>query len=219
MRGRGQLTLEKSKALAGLYDRLAELRKVPAPVLAAKKASVSEWLIDTHPSFEGYFRTSADDWRAFVLLECLNGLGLPLSRIVRRLKGAEHLHVELAGVDCSASESAEAGLPAFGVEACVFTFLSVLEKRGAVVCLPGGIWRLLVELPSQRPLPFGPVPAHPTRSQYAAKRREELEASLQRIAAKLCPADRDEFESGIQAWWTRPLDGRSTPLDIIAVGH
>lgn len=219
VRARGQLTLEKSKALAELYDRLAKVRKVPAPSLAAKKASVWQWLIDTHPSFEGYFRTSADDWRAFVLLECLNGLGLPLSRIVTRLKGAEHLHAELAGVDCSSSESAEAGLPAFGVEACVFTFLSILEKRGAVVCLPGGIWRLLVELPSQQALPFGPVPARPTRSEYVAKRREKLEASLQRIAAKLCPADRDEFESGMEAWWTRALEGRSTPLDIIATGN
>lgn len=219
VRGRGQLTSEKSKALAALYDRMAGLRKVRTPALAAKKASLSEWLTDTHPLFEGYFRTSADDWRAFVLLECLDGLGLPLSRIVRRLKGAEHLHVELARFDGSGSESAEAGLPAFGAEACVFTFLSDLEKRGAVVCLPGGIWRLLVDLPNQQLLPFGPLPARPTRGEHAAKRREEMEAGLQRIAAKLDPTDRNEFERGIEAWWSRPLHGRSTPLDIIAVGN
>jgi hypothetical protein len=111
---RRQLTSEKFKALAVLYGRMAGLRKVAVPALAAKTASVSEWLIDTHPSFEGYFRTSADDWPAFVLLECLDGLGLPLSRIVRRLKGASHLHVELALLNCSESGSAEAGLPSFG---------------------------------------------------------------------------------------------------------
>lgn len=215
---RGKLTSEKSTALAVLYDRMAGLRKVAVPALAAKRASVSEWLIDTHPSFEGYFRTSADDWRAFVLLECLDGLGLPLSRIVRRLKGANHLHVELARFNCSESEPAEAGLPSFGVEACVFTFLSDLEKRGAVVC-HGGIWRLLVELPPEQPLPFVPVAQRPTRGELTAKRRDEAQAALQRIAAKLGPADRVELESGIKEWWTRPLVGRSTPLDIIAVGN
>lgn len=111
------------------------------------------------------------------------------------------------------------GLPAFGVGACVFTFLSNLEKRRAVVCLPGGIWRLLLELPSQQPLPFGPVPARPTKGEHGAKRREEMEASLQRIAAKLGTADRDEFENGNEAWWTRPLAGRLTPRDIISVGN
>ncbi|QTG17030.1 hypothetical protein G6M86_27440 (plasmid) [Agrobacterium tumefaciens] len=215
---RGQLTSEKSKALALLYDRMAGLRKVAVPALAAKKASVSEWLIDTHPSFEGYFQTSADDWRAFVLLECLDGLGLPLSRIVRRLKGSNHLHVELARFNCSESESAEAGLPSFGVEACVFIFLSDLEKRDAVVCL-GGIWRLLADLPKQQPLPFGPLPARPTRGELVVKRREEAESILQWIAAKLSATDRDEFVRGLEGWWTRPLDGSSTPFDIISVGN
>ncbi|MGR9363633.1 hypothetical protein ACU8OO_34830 (plasmid) [Rhizobium leguminosarum] len=217
VRERGELTSQKSRDLARLYDRLSGLRKVSVPAPAAKKESVSEWLSDAYPSFEGYFRTPSLDWRTFVLLE-LGGLGLPLSRIVTKLKAAEHLHLELRSFYCSKHEAAEAGLPALGVEACVFTFLTDLEKRGAVVSL-GGIWRLLVELPRQQPLPFGPVAQRPTRGELTAKRRDEAQATLQRIAAKLGSADRDEFESGIKEWWTRPLVGPSTPLDIIAVGN
>lgn len=56
------------------------------------------------------------------------------SRIVSRLKGGNHLHVELTRFNCSESESAEARHPSFGVEACVSTFLSDLEKRRAVAC-------------------------------------------------------------------------------------
>lgn len=81
----------------------------------------------------------------------------------------------------------------------MFTFLSDPGERRTAVCLPGVIWRQLVELPSHQPLPFGPVPARPTRSEHAAKRRGEMEASLQRIAAKLGTADRAEFEDGIEA--------------------
>ena len=219
VQGREQLTSETSRALAVLYDRMAGLPKVPAPAVAAKKASVAEWLGDIRPSFEGYFRTASDDWRAFVLLECMNGLGLPLRRIVNRLKAAEHLHVDLLRFASSKTQSAEAGLPAFGVEACVFTFLSDLEQRGAVVCLPGGNWRLLVELPGQQPLPFGPLPARLTRSELTTMRHEEIEGILQRIAAHLSPTDSEEFANGIGAWWKRTLDGSSTPLDIITVGN
>ncbi|WP_323572360.1 hypothetical protein [Rhizobium sp. 28DA2] len=100
----------------------------------------------------------------------------------------------------------------------MFTFLSELEQRGAVVCL-GGIWRLLVELPRQQAQPFGPVAQRPTRAELVAKRRNEVKATLQRIVAKLDAADRDEFESDIKEWWTCPLFGRSTPLDIISVGN
>ncbi|MDH7809440.1 MULTISPECIES: hypothetical protein [unclassified Rhizobium] len=217
VQARGALTSQKSKNLVRLYDRLSELPKTPVPALAAKKELLSEWLSDAHPSFEGYFRTSSLDWRTFVLLE-LGGLGLPLRRIVRSLKAAQHLHLELTDFDCSEPEAAEAGLPAFGVEACVFTFLSELEQRGAVVCL-GGIWRLLVELPRQQAQPFGPVAQRPTRAELVAKRRNEVKATLQRIVAKLDAADRDEFESDIKEWWTCPLFGRSTPLDIISVGN
>lgn len=219
VQARSELTLPKSRALASLYDRMAGLRKVPAPALASQKASVSEWLMDSRASFEGYFRTSADDWGAFVLLECLDGLGLPLCRIVRRLKAAKYLHLELTRFVCSEPVSAEAGLPTYGVEACVFTFLSDLEKRGAVICLPGGNWRMLLDLPKQQPLPFGPLPARAKRREQAAKRREEMEASFHRIAAKLGAIERKEFESGLEAWWTHALAGGSTPLEITAVGN
>lgn len=162
VQARGALTSQKSKNLARLYDRLSGLRKKPVPALAAKKELLSEWLSDAHPSFEGYFRTSSLDWRTFVLVE-LEGLGLPLRRNVRSLIAAQHLHLELTHFDCSEPDAAETGLPAFGVEACVFTFLSDPEQRGAVVCL-GGIWRLLVELPRQQALPFGPVAQRPDAS-------------------------------------------------------
>ncbi|WP_323572359.1 hypothetical protein [Rhizobium sp. 28DA2] len=104
VQARGALTSQKSKNLVRLYDRLSELPKTPVPALAAKKELLSEWLSDAHPSFEGYFRTSSLDWRTFVLLE-LGGLGLPLRRIVRSLKAAQHLHLELTDFDCSEPEA------------------------------------------------------------------------------------------------------------------
>jgi hypothetical protein len=86
----------------------------------------------------------------------------------------------------------------------VFTFLSDLEKRGAVACL-GGIWRLLADLPKHQPLPLGPLPARPTRREFVATRREEAEAILQRIAAKLSATDRDEFVRGLEGGGRGPL--------------
>lgn len=84
-----------------------------------------------------------------------------------------------------------------------------LEVQPDVRSLEHGEW-LFLELPSQQPLHFGPVPARPTRGEHAAKRREEMEARLQRIAAKLGTADRDEFENGIEAW-TPPWLGARRP--------
>ncbi|WP_143242181.1 hypothetical protein [Agrobacterium fabrum] len=66
---------------------------------------------------------------------------------------------------------------------------------------------------------MGPSLNAPTRAELAAKCCKEVQATLQRIVAKLDPADRDEFETEIKEWWTRPLVARSTPLDIIAVGN
>ena len=79
-----------------------------------------------------------------------------------------------------------------------------------------GVWCLLADLPKNQLLPFGPLPARLTRGEFVAKRREEAEAILQRIAAKLSATDRDEFVRGLEGWWTRPLDGSSTPFDIMA---
>lgn len=217
VRPRGRLTTDKSRALARLYDRLAGLPKVSTP--SPNKTSLSQWLEGTRPSFEGYFRTPADEWRAFVLLQCQHGPGVPLSRIVTKLQRAEHLHAELSRFSCSATESNEVGLPEFGVEACVFTFLSDLEKQGAVVCLPSGNWRLLVDLPEQQPFSSERRPGLLRKPDYMAMRHQEMEASLQRIVSKLELTERAEFAEGIGAWWKRPLiDGRLTPLVIIKAG-
>lgn len=53
---------------------------------------------------------------------------------------------------------------------------------------------------------------------YDRLAHQEMRASLQRIVERLDPAGRREFEDGIGAWWTRPVDGSATPLDIVKAG-
>ena len=127
------------------------MRKVAVPTLAAKKASVSEWLRDIHPSFDGYFRTSADDWRAFVLLECL--------------------------------------------VVCRLSWRNLAPARGP--------------FQASTPAPSDPCP-RPTRggrSNYSpdcSKAQRKREGRILR---------------SLERWWTRALDGSSTPFDIIGVGN
>ncbi|MBB5577831.1 MULTISPECIES: hypothetical protein [Rhizobium] len=217
---RGQQVLGPSAAeYARLYDEAEMRAKRPVgPAIKSRKAAIASYLNDPNKTFGGYFTISPEDWRAFILLDCLGRHPVSLQQIMDRLRQNQYLDRALAGLVVDADDARAAGLPTRKAESCVFSYLTWLEGMDAAVALRGG-WCRLIDVPEYRP--GAALHTGPRTDRHAAvdKRCAGVQSILDRIARHLHGEERRKFEEGIEAWWHTRLLGRDTPIDIIKGGN